>query len=193
MDQWKWAGDEGLYRTRQRVRRCHPSGCVSSHMISVACVATHGCPHVLMHASFTCQMTAPTSRWLAAWLECMRCDTPASACRFACAYRRYFDTSSYDLSSCMSSTHARLPLLLFLTLSCWYARQNVLAICIETPRASWSVYAIFDPSGIFSTRDQSRIFFRSRSDELNIINRLQNISDLEEKYFPSLQLPRKIS
>ena len=134
-----------------------------------------------------------TSRWLAAWLECMRRDTPASACRFACADRRYCDTSSYDLSSCMFSTHARLHLLLLLTLSCWYARQNVLAICIETPRASWSVYAIFDPSGIFSTRDQSRIFFRSRSDELNILNRLQNISDLDEKYFPSLQLPRKIS
>ncbi|WZZ57540.1 hypothetical protein YC2023_057647 [Brassica napus] len=59
-----------------------------------------------------------TSRWLAAWLEFMRRDTPASACRFACADRRYCDTSSYDLSSCMFSNHARLHLLLLLTLSC---------------------------------------------------------------------------
>uniref|UniRef100_A0A0D3AW20 Uncharacterized protein n=1 Tax=Brassica oleracea var. oleracea TaxID=109376 RepID=A0A0D3AW20_BRAOL len=59
-----------------------------------------------------------TSRWLAAWLECMRRDTPASACRFACADRRYCDTSSYDLSSCMFSHHARLDLLLLMTLIC---------------------------------------------------------------------------
>ncbi|KAL0723239.1 hypothetical protein Bca4012_037838 [Brassica carinata] len=48
------------------------------------------------------------------------------------------------------------------------------------------------PSGEFSTRDQSRIFFYARSDELNIFNKLQNISDLDGKYFPSLRLPRKI-
>ena len=151
---------------------------LSSRILPVACVATHGRPHVLMHASFTCQMTAPTSRWLAAWLECMRRDTPPSACRFAFADRRYCDTSSYDLSSCMFSTHARLHLVLVLTLSCLIARYHVLAICVETPRASWSVYAIFDPSGKFLTRDQSRIFFRSRSDALNIFNRLQMNSDI---------------
>ncbi|KAF2605726.1 hypothetical protein F2Q70_00024843 [Brassica cretica] len=74
--------------------------------------------HVVRHVSPTCNRTPLTSRWLAAWLEWMRRDTPASACRFACADRRYCDTSSYDLSSCMFSTHARLHLLLLLTLSC---------------------------------------------------------------------------
>ena len=136
------------------------------------------------------QGDTPTSTCPSGCTALMRCDTPASACQSKCAVRRYCDTSSYDLSSCMFSTHARLHLVLVLTLSCLVDRYHVLAICVETPRASWSVYAIFDPSGIFSTRDQSRIFFRSSSDELNILNRLQNISDL---YFPSLQLPRKIS
>ncbi|WZY72429.1 hypothetical protein YC2023_004669 [Brassica napus] len=28
-------------------------------MLPVACVETHGRPHALMHASFTCQKTAP--------------------------------------------------------------------------------------------------------------------------------------
>ncbi|KAF3593357.1 hypothetical protein DY000_02020583 [Brassica cretica] len=36
----------------------------------------------------------------------------------------------------------------------------------------------FGPSGEFSSRDQSRIFFRSRSDALNIFNRLQMNSDI---------------
>ncbi|KAG5401142.1 hypothetical protein IGI04_015749 [Brassica rapa subsp. trilocularis] len=40
-------------------RRCHPSGCVSSRMLLVAFVVTHGRPNALMHASFTCQRTAP--------------------------------------------------------------------------------------------------------------------------------------
>ncbi|KAF2537513.1 hypothetical protein F2Q68_00020255 [Brassica cretica] len=64
-------------------------------MLPVACVATHGRPHVLMRASFTCQMTAPTSRWLAAWLECMRRDTPASACIAERPGHMHRDTSSF--------------------------------------------------------------------------------------------------
>ncbi|KAF3611420.1 hypothetical protein DY000_02049385 [Brassica cretica] len=37
----------------------HPIACVSSCMLPVACVATHGRPHTLFHASFTCQETPP--------------------------------------------------------------------------------------------------------------------------------------
>ncbi|KAG5396927.1 hypothetical protein IGI04_018741 [Brassica rapa subsp. trilocularis] len=37
----------------------HPIACVSSCMLVVACVATHGRPHALMHASFTFQETPP--------------------------------------------------------------------------------------------------------------------------------------
>ncbi|WZZ15116.1 hypothetical protein YC2023_108205 [Brassica napus] len=36
----------------------------------------------------------------------------------------------------------------------------------------------FDPSCEFLTRDQSRIFFRSHSDSLNIFNKLQIMSDI---------------
>ena len=36
----------------------------------------------------------------------------------------------------------------------------------------------FDPSCEFLTRDQSRIFFRSHSDSLNIFNKLQMMSDI---------------
>ncbi|KAF2550382.1 hypothetical protein F2Q68_00036245 [Brassica cretica] len=50
----------------------------------------------------------------------------------------------------------------------------------------------FGPSGEFSSRDQSRIFFRSQSDEMNIFNKLQTNFNLEDKYFPSLRLPREI-
>ncbi|KAF2605727.1 hypothetical protein F2Q70_00024842 [Brassica cretica] len=46
------------------------------------------CTHVVRHVSHTCKSTPLTSRWLAAWLECMHRDTPPSACRFACADRR---------------------------------------------------------------------------------------------------------
>ncbi|KAG5400866.1 hypothetical protein IGI04_015473 [Brassica rapa subsp. trilocularis] len=37
----------------------HPIACVLSCMLLVACVATHGRPHALLHFSFTCQGTPP--------------------------------------------------------------------------------------------------------------------------------------
>ncbi|KAF2555089.1 hypothetical protein F2Q68_00016931 [Brassica cretica] len=37
----------------------HPIACVSSCMLPVACAATHGHPHALFHASFTCQEIPP--------------------------------------------------------------------------------------------------------------------------------------
>ena len=50
----------------------------------------------------------------------------------------------------------------------------------------------FGPWGEFSSRDQSRIFFYARSDEMNIFNKLQTNFNFEGKYFPSLRLLRKI-
>jgi len=80
--------------------------------------------------------------------------------------------------------------------------------CVDTQQVKWltprpdpldqatSSFSVdlrdFGPSGEFSSRDQSRIFFCSRSDELNIFNRLQTNLNLEEKNFPSLRLPREI-
>ncbi|KAF3558221.1 hypothetical protein F2Q69_00012676 [Brassica cretica] len=58
------------------------------------------------------QGDTPTSTCPSGCTALMRFDTPASACQSKCAVRRYCDTSSYDLSSCMFSTHARLHLLL---------------------------------------------------------------------------------
>ncbi|KAF2580917.1 hypothetical protein F2Q68_00005210 [Brassica cretica] len=37
----------------------HPVACVSSRMLPVTYVATHGRPNTLFHASFTCQETPP--------------------------------------------------------------------------------------------------------------------------------------
>ncbi|KAF3533429.1 hypothetical protein DY000_02041431 [Brassica cretica] len=37
----------------------HPIACVSSCMLPVACVATHGRTHALLHASFTFPVTPP--------------------------------------------------------------------------------------------------------------------------------------
>ncbi|KAF2557753.1 hypothetical protein F2Q68_00016317 [Brassica cretica] len=52
-------GWRGIYRSCLPIRMSHPIACVSSCMLSVACVATHGRPHALLHASFTCQETPP--------------------------------------------------------------------------------------------------------------------------------------
>ena len=52
--------------------------------------------------------------------------------------------------------------------------------------------AYFGPSGEFSSRDQSQIFFYASSDGLSIFNKPHLDSDLEEKYFLSFQLLRKI-
>ena len=63
---------------------------------------------------------------------------------------------------------------------------------LDQATSSFSVDLRDFGSGEFSSRDQSRIFFCSRFDELNIFNRLQTNLNLEEKNFPSLRLPREI-
>ncbi|KAF2535609.1 hypothetical protein F2Q68_00019928 [Brassica cretica] len=68
-------------------------------------------------------------------------------------------TSCFYMSGCMYSFHARRHLELLGTLSCLDGSYHVLAIYVETPRASWSVYAIFDPSGKFLTVINPKYFF----------------------------------
>ncbi|KAF3541553.1 hypothetical protein F2Q69_00022983 [Brassica cretica] len=83
------------------------------------------------------QGDTPTSTSPPACTAFIRCDTPSSACQSGYVVLRYCDTSCYDLSSCMFSTHARLHFVLVLTLRFLYARYHVMAICVETPQASW--------------------------------------------------------
>jgi len=72
----------------------------------------------------------------------MHRDTRASACRFACADRRYYITSCFCVSSCIELLHARLHLLLMLTLSRLNGWHHVLIPYIKLPQASRSIYAI---------------------------------------------------
>ncbi|KAF2619459.1 hypothetical protein F2Q68_00039860 [Brassica cretica] len=110
----------------------HERSCVSPHASSYmrgdtwAHTCREACPRHM-------QGDTPTSTCPSAWTAFMRCDTSPSACQSACVVCRFCDTSSYDLSSCMFSTHARLHLVLALTISCLVARYHVLAICVETP------------------------------------------------------------
>ena len=96
-----------------------------------------------------------------------------------------------------------------------HVRLHVLLPCTVTPRASidtqlsgkltprsehshqptscFSVHSSdFDPSGEFSSHDQSQIFLYALSDALNNFNYLHLISEVERKYFLSLRLPRKL-
>ncbi|KAG5374027.1 hypothetical protein IGI04_042663 [Brassica rapa subsp. trilocularis] len=80
------------------------------------------------------------------------------------------------------------------SLATYHARQvTSRPYLIDKASSSFSVHSTdFDPSGEFSSRDQSRIFFYARSDEMNIFNKLQVNPDLDGKYFSSLRLLRKI-
>ncbi|KAF2573165.1 hypothetical protein F2Q70_00002242 [Brassica cretica] len=81
-------------------------------MLPVACVATHGRPHVLMHDSFTCQMTAPRPDGLLhGWSACVATHRPlrvdshaqiagiatprATTCKAACSATMHVYTSSF--------------------------------------------------------------------------------------------------
>ncbi|KAF3499305.1 hypothetical protein F2Q69_00042143 [Brassica cretica] len=84
------------------------------------------CTHVMRHVSNTCRRTPLTSRWLAAWLECMRHDTQLPTCRSACIGYMRGDTSCSDMSSCMCCFHVRRHLELLKTLSCLDGCHHVL-------------------------------------------------------------------
>ena len=113
---------------------------------------------------------------------------------------------------CMSVCMRRLQVLRHLVLLCVKLHGTASCTstphsCVDTQQVKWltprpdpldqatSSFSVdlhdFGPSGEFSSRDQSRIYFRSRSDKLNIFNRLQTNLNLEDKNFPSLRLPEK--
>lgn len=58
----------GIYKDGMPMRSGHTSDCVSARMLLVACAATHGRLHVVMHVSLT-------STCLSACTDFMRCDT----------------------------------------------------------------------------------------------------------------------
>ena len=49
----------GIYKNGWPMRSGHTSDCVSIRMLLVACAATHGRLHVVMHVSFSCTGTHP--------------------------------------------------------------------------------------------------------------------------------------
>ncbi|KAF2563231.1 hypothetical protein F2Q70_00017215 [Brassica cretica] len=131
------------------------------------------CTHLMRHVSDTCRRTPLTSRWLAAWLECMRRDTQLPTCRSACICYMRGDTSFSDMSSCMCCFHVRRHLQLLKTLSWLDGCHHVLIPKIKPPRASRSILPDFGLFGKFLTRDQSRIFFRSGSDETSFYQNIE--------------------
>ena len=67
----------GIYRSCQPIRMSHPIACVSSCMLPVACVATHGRPHALLHASWPCHKTPPRPLALQhVWCSCIATHGP---------------------------------------------------------------------------------------------------------------------
>ena len=155
---------------------------MSASMAPVACIAAPRAPHGSQHGPNSCKFDTSSPAWTtrcrSAWMECMRRDTPLSACRSACFGCRYRDTSCFNMSCCMFLLHARRHLELLLTLS-WLDSCHHVLIPSDQATSSFSVpLRDFDPSCEFLTRDQSRIFFRSHSDSLNIFNKLQMMSDI---------------
>ena len=158
-------------------------------MCRFARLRTHARRHLVLHMAGCMSRTHARSHHSSQMSGCMtrtharrHSNTDMSISMLRLHARRHLvlgrSTSCFYMSGCMYSFHARRHLELLETLSCLDGSYHVLAIYVETPRASWSVYAIFDPSGKFLTRDQSRMFFRPRSDALNIFNRLQMNSDI---------------
>ena len=149
-----------------------------------ACTATPRAPHGWLHVQDTCRTPPllPDVR-LHDWSSCK-------------APHILTHVDQHASVACVATSRA-WPIQLVLL----HVKLHVQLPCTATPRASvdtelvrwltprsepmqqatssFSVgYAIFYPSGKFLTRDQSRIFFRSRSDALNIFNRLQMNSDI---------------
>ncbi|KAG5375563.1 hypothetical protein IGI04_040159 [Brassica rapa subsp. trilocularis] len=150
-------GSWPIYRMQQPIRFRLVAASVSLCMAPDACTVTPRAPHVLQHGQESCRAPPllPVVR-LHDWNSCK-------------APQHHTHGWPHASVACVATSRA-WPLHLVLLcvrlhglLSCTSTPPpcTVLAICIETPRASWSVYAIFDPSGIFSSRDQSRVLLLS--------------------------------
>ncbi|KAG5378196.1 hypothetical protein IGI04_026038 [Brassica rapa subsp. trilocularis] len=170
-----FSGSWGIYRRHQPISFRLVAARVSLRMAPDACTATPRAPHGWLHVQDTCR-TPPL-------LPDVRMHDWSS-----CKATHIFTHVDQHASVACAETPRAWPF--HLVLLC-VKLHNVLAICIGTPRASWSVYAIFDPSGIFLSRDQSRIFFRSLSDAQNNFNKLHLISEVEGKYVLSLMFLEK--
>ncbi|KAF2541801.1 hypothetical protein F2Q68_00029788 [Brassica cretica] len=114
---------------------------------------------------------------------------------------------------CMSVRMRRLQVLRHLVLLCVKLHGTASCTstppsCVDTEQVKWLTprpdlldqatlsFSVdlgdFGPSGEFSSHDQSRIFSRTRSDELNIFNRIQTNLNLEDKNFPNFRFSREI-
>ncbi|KAF3503143.1 hypothetical protein F2Q69_00043852 [Brassica cretica] len=74
-----WPSREWLriYRNHRPVISSHTGDSVSARMLLVACAATHGCTHALMHVSVTCNKTPPRPLVLQhVWCSCIATHGP---------------------------------------------------------------------------------------------------------------------
>ncbi|KAF3511984.1 hypothetical protein F2Q69_00007534 [Brassica cretica] len=78
----------------------HLITCASSCMLPVACVATHGRPHALLHASFTCQETPPRPHVSQhVWGSCAATHGPLDVSSHAL----FVDTATPRASACQAA------------------------------------------------------------------------------------------
>ena len=191
-------GSWAIYRHKQPIR---------FKLCGSPCVSSHGSGR--MHGDTSC------STWLAACLSIMQDDTTPSTCLDSWPGSMKGDTTS---STCL----AAWPGCMHSNTSCLadpprapQVYLHVQVACTAAPPASLDTHtarklpprpehthqatssfsfnsADFGLSGEFLSRNQSQIFFYARSDGLSIFNKPHLDSDLEEKYFSSFRLLRKI-
>ncbi|KAF2530836.1 hypothetical protein F2Q70_00029205 [Brassica cretica] len=78
----------------------HPIAYVSSCMLPVACVVTHGRPHSLLHASFTCKETPPRPHGSQhVWGSCVATHGPLDVSSHAL----FADTATPRASTCQAA------------------------------------------------------------------------------------------
>jgi len=152
-------------------------------------------------SAWSAQMQGDTmpSTCLNAWPGSMQGDTTSSTCLPAWPGRMHRNTS------CLADPPRAPHVYLHVQVACTAEPPTYLDTHTSRslpPRpehkhqatSSFSVNSTdFGPSGEFSSRGQSQIFFYARYDGLSIFNKPHLDSDLEEKYFLSFQLLRKIS
>ena len=161
-----------------------------------AWLRTHASRHLVLHMSdgmtrLSCKVTPrPPDVWSTAWPHADRHHSAhMSLSMLRSQVMRHLVLLGVTPHAVLSWTSTARA-----SLDTYHTRQlTSRPYLIDKATSSFSFYSTdFDPSGEFSS-DQSRIFFFARSDDLNsFFNKLLMISELDEKYFPSLRLPRKI-
>ena len=98
----------GIYKDGMPMRSGHTSDCVSARMLLVACAATHGRLHVVIHVSLSCTGTHPRPHVSQhAQISCVATHR-SPACQLACADCRYGCTSCYGMSCLYALWHVVL-------------------------------------------------------------------------------------